>query len=224
MNATTVSYIIAYAGLYSVFLSLPVAIYRFPYLRGPVLVFGGLELIGACIVLLSTLVLKNDNNYLSFIDAGSFALGISLMYAPLMPAPWLKRAVGWFGSIAAVGVVVNYFFWEGRQQEGATIATGLMYLMVALIVLVYLNWAFKNTQITSLRRHPMWLISIGLLTVSLVIAPIYLFIKPLMSYSMTLATRAYDFMFTVSFMSHVLYALAFWSTKHSTSAATPQAT
>lgn len=213
MNATTASYIIAYTGLYSVFLSLALAIYRFPYLRGPVFVFAGLQAVGGTIVLLSTLILKYENGYLSFIDTATDAIAMSMMYAPLMPTRLLRRAVGWFGPVFLAGLVIDYSLREDHLQTGDTLAAGIECLVVIGILLLYLRQLLDNTHIISLRRNSMFLISTGLLAVSVVVAPVYFFVQPLMSYSMTMAMRAYDLMFTISLLSHILYAIAFWFTK-----------
>jgi hypothetical protein len=214
MNASTISYLIAYTGLYSAFLPVVVAIIRYRYLSGPTLIFAWLQVTACVIVVLSTWIFTTKNSYLSFIDTGIDALAMSLMYSSLMPNRWLKWLVYWFGPVFVVGLLVDYFFWEGPKELGDTIAAGLESLGVTLILIVYLRQLLEDSGIVSLRRYPMFLISVGLLAVSIVVAPVYFFVRPLMSYSMTLAMRAYDLMFTISFLSHILYSVGFWLTKN----------
>ncbi|WP_375445408.1 hypothetical protein [uncultured Fibrella sp.] len=216
---TSLSYLIMNLGRYSRIASVGVAAYRYSYLLGPVRLFAALETVGLVIVLYSQWLSKSNNTYLFFIETGIDAVVMSLMYAPLMPSLAWKRVAWAFAPVMLLVLLADWLWYEGLQQQGNSYVAALECAGAIVLLTVYLNSLLASDRVASLRRHPMFVISLCLLLISLIAIPLYLFLPALMSYSMTLTLRAYDLMFLSAFLAHTGYAYAFWITKAHTSLA-----
>lgn len=220
---TSLSYLIMNLGRYSRIASVGVAAYRYPYLRGPIRLFAALETVGLALVLYSQWLSRSNNTYLFFIETGIDAVVMSLMYAPLMPSLAWKRVAWAFAPVMLLLLLADWFWYEGLKQQGNSYVAALECAGVVMLLTVYLNSLLTSDRVLSLRRYPMFIISLCLLLISLIAIPLYLFLPALMSYSMTLTLRAYDLMFLSAFMAHTGYAYAFWITKDHTSQASNRA-
>lgn len=207
---TSLSYLIAYVSTHSLVIPVGIAIFRWRYLRGGVLLFAILEAINLCFAIYSTLTFNDGNNsYLEFISLSIDALIMSLIFGPLMPSRKLQRLVLIVGVLFVCGIGADFVWGEGPKQIGANYASSLESVFVSGTIIIYFNSLLQQYS-GSLRRYPMAIIGGCLLFINLLCLPIHLFGPALMSYSMTLTLRAFDIMYLSGLLVQIGYGYAFW--------------
>ena len=212
MNFPSVSHFIAFLSMRIVILPLLVALLRWRWLQAPERIFAGLMAYRFAIALVSAYLLEQHipQNFLGAISLAIDARAMGLMYGLMLDSARLRFAVRWGGAVFAGLCLLNGWIGEGVDNGISSVASGVECLLVAGLATVYCQQRMADARSTSLRTDSLFLINAGLLLISLTAFPLYFFVKPLLSYSRTLALRTYDLMFLAGIAAKLLYTAGFW--------------